>query len=264
VYNWNGWNLRGGYTEVGEGFNPEVGFLLRESFRKPEFLIFKQWRPKNTGKLLEVRPHVSYRGYWDFNNNLVTSFLHVDNHWVWESGFEIHTGINFTKEGVLTPFSISNVEIPVGEYDHSEFQLVLMTNANKQLYFQTRTVIGGYFGGNRFSSNNKVNFRIGDRFNTSGTLNYNRLNLPNGTVNAIISGARFAYSFTPRMFLQSLIQYNNVSKIASVNARFGWLQNANTGLFIVFNIIQDNDYTDLLNNQSVTLKYSYQFDVLKK
>ena len=125
-------------------------------------------------------------------------------------------------------------------------------------------VIGGYFGGNRFSSNNKVNFRIGDRFNTSGTLNYNRLNLPNGTVNAIISGARFAYSFTPRMFLQSLIQYNNVSKIASVNARFGWLQNANTGLFIVFNIIQDNDYMDLLNNQSVTLKYSYQFDVLKK
>jgi hypothetical protein len=264
VYNWNGWNLRGGYTEVGEGFNPEVGFLLRESFRKPEFLIFKQWRPKNTGKLLEVRPHISYRGYWDFNNNLITSFLHVDNHWVWESGFEIHTGVNFTTEGVISPFSISKVEIPIGEYKHSELQLVMMTNANKEVYFQTRTVIGGYFGGNRFSSNNRINFRIGDKFNTSGTLNYNRLNLPNGNVNAVISGARFAYSFTPRMFLQSLIQYNNVSNITSLNARFGWLQNANTGLFVVFNIIQDNDYMDLLNNQSITIKYSYQFDLLKK
>ncbi|MDG1911894.1 MAG: DUF5916 domain-containing protein [Flavobacteriaceae bacterium] len=264
VYNWNGWNLRGGYTEVGEGFNPEVGFLLRESFRKPEFLIFKQWRPKNTGKLLEVRPHISYRGYWDFNNNLITSFLHFDNHWVWESGFEIHTGVNFTTEGVISPFSISKVEIPIGEYKHSELQLVMMTNANKEVYFQTRTVIGGYFGGNRFSSNNRINFRIGDKFNTSGTLNYNRLNLPNGNVNAVISGARFAYSFTPRMFLQSLIQYNNVSNITSLNARFGWLQNANTGLFVVFNIIQDNDYMDLLNNQNITIKYSYQFDLLKK
>jgi hypothetical protein len=264
VYNWNGWNLRGGYTEVGEGFNPEVGFLLRESFRKPEFLIFKQWRPKNTGKLLEVRPHISYRGYWDFNNNLITSFLHVDNHWVWESGFEIHTGVNFTTEGVISPFSISKVEIPIGEYKHSELQLVMMTNANKEVYFQTRTVIGGYFGGNRFSSNNRINFRIGDKFNTSGTLNYNRLILPNGNVNAVISGARFAYSFTPRMFLQSLIQYNNVSNITSLNARFGWLQNANTGLFVVFNIIQDIDYMDLLNNQSITIKYSYQFDLLKK
>ena len=262
VYNWNGWNLRAGYTEVGEGFNPEVGFLLRSAFKKPEFLIFKQWRPKNTGKLLEVRPHVSYRGYWNFQNTHETGFLHVDNHWVWESGFEIHTGINFTKETVLTPFPISKVSVSAGEYNHQELQLVLMSNANRKFYFQTRTVIGGYFGGNRISSTNKATFRLGDKFNTEGVLNYNRLHLPNGDANVFITGARLAYSFTPRMFLQSLVQYNNVSNITSVNARFGWLRNANTGLFVVINIIKDTDYLDALNNQSITIKYSHQFDLL--
>lgn len=262
VYNWNGWNLRAGYTEVGEGFNPEVGFLLRSAFKKPEFLIFKQWRPKNTGKLLEVRPHISYRGYWNFQNTQETGFLHVDNHWVWESGFEIHTGINFTKETVLAPFPISNVIVDAAEYNHQELQLVLMTNANRKFYFQTRTVIGGYFGGNRISSTNKATFRVGDKFNTEGVLNYNRLNLPNGEANVVITGARLAYSFTPRMFLQSLVQYNNVSNITSVNARFGWLRNANTGLFVVVNIIKDTDYFDALNNQSITIKYSHQFDLL--
>ena len=262
VYNWNGWNLRAGYTEVGEGFNPEVGFLLRSAFKKPEFLIFKQWRPKNTGKLLEVRPHVSYRGYWNFQNTHETGFLHVDNHWVWESGFEIHTGINFTKETVLTPFPISKVSVSAGEYNHQELQLVLMSNANRKFYFQTRTVIGGYFGGNRISSTNKATFRLGDKFNTEGVLNYNRLQLPNGDANVFITGARLAYSFTPRMFLQSLVQYNNVSNIISVNARFGWLRNANTGLFVVINIIKDTDYLDALNNQSITIKYSHQFDLL--
>ena len=262
VYNWNGWNLRAGYTEVGEGFNPEVGFLLRSAFKKPEFLIFKQWRPKNTGKLLEVRPHVSYRGYWNFQNTHETGFLHVDNHWVWESGFEIHTGINFTKETVLTPFPISKVSVSAGEYNHQELQLVLMSNANRKFYFQTRTVIGGYFGGNRISSTNKATFRLGDKFNTEGVLNYNRLQLPNGDANVFITGARLAYSFTPRMFLQSLVQYNNVSNITSVNARFGWLRNANTGLFVVINIIKDTDYLDALNNQSITIKYSHQFDLL--
>ena len=262
VYNWNGWNLRAGYTEVGEGFNPEVGFLLRSAFKKPEFLIFKQWRPKNTGKLLEVRPHVSYRGYWNFQNTHETGFLHVDNHWVWESGFEIHTGINFTKETVLTPFPISKVSVSAGEYNHQELQLVLMSNANRKFYFQTRTVIGGYFGGNRISSTNKATFRLGDKFNTDGVLNYNRLQLPNGDANVFITGARLAYSFTPRMFLQSLVQYNNVSNITSVNARFGWLRNANTGLFVVINIIKDTDYLDALNNQSITIKYSHQFDLL--
>ena len=262
VYNWNGWNLRAGYTEVGEGFNPEVGFLLRSAFKKPEFLIFKQWRPKNTGKLLEVRPHVSYRGYWNFQNTHETGFLHVDNHWVWESGFEIHTGINFTKETVLTPFPISKVSVSAGEYNHQELQLVLMSNANRKFYFQTRTVIGGYFGGNRISSTNKATFRLGDKFNTEVVLNYNRLQLPNGDANVFITGARLAYSFTPRMFLQSLVQYNNVSNITSVNARFGWLRNANTGLFVVINIIKDTDYLDALNNQSITIKYSHQFDLL--
>ena len=264
VYNWNGWNLRAGYTEVGEGFNPEVGFLLRSAFKKPEFLIFKQWRPKNTGKLLEVRPHISYRGYWNFQNTQETGFLHVDNHWVWESGFEIHTGINFTRETVLSAFPISNVTVRTGAYNHQEFQFVLMSNANRKFYYQTRTLIGGYFGGNRISSTNRATFRLGDKFNTEGVFNFNRLELPEGDANVLISGLRLAYSFTPRMFLQSLVQYNNVSNITSVNARFGWLRNANTGLFVVLNIIKDTDYFDALNNQSITIKYSHQFDLLGK
>ena len=262
VYNWNGWNLRAGYTEVGEGFNPEVGFLQRSAFKKPEFLIFKQWRPNNTGKFLEVRPHVSYRGYWNFNNTQETGFLHIDNHWVWESGFEIHTGINFTKETVLEAFPISLVTIDPGIYDHKELQFVMFTNPNNKASFRNRTYIGGYFGGSRISSSNKVNLRLGDKFNAETNFNYNRLKLPNGLTNVVITGVRLAYSFTPRMFLQSLVQYNNVSEITSVNARFGWLKNANTGLFLVINIVKDNDFLNQLNNQSITIKYSYQFDLL--
>ncbi|MDH5414732.1 MAG: carbohydrate binding family 9 domain-containing protein [Flavobacteriaceae bacterium] len=123
-YNWDGWNLNAGYTEVGEGFNPEVGFLQRTAFRKPEFLIFKAWRPKNMGNLLELRPHVSYRSYWDFDNELVTSFLHIDNHWEWKSGFEVHTGLNITAEGVQEEFELSGVVVPVGTYNHKELHLL--------------------------------------------------------------------------------------------------------------------------------------------
>ena len=62
LYNWDNLEMRIGYTEVGEGFNPEVGFLEREAFRKPEALILYHLRPKNeNSKILEHRPHVSYR-----------------------------------------------------------------------------------------------------------------------------------------------------------------------------------------------------------
>jgi hypothetical protein len=265
TYNWNGWRLIAGYTEVGEGFNPEVGYLSRnDGFKKSEFLVFKQWRPKNTGKLLEVRPHIANRTFWNFEKELITSWTHIDNHWVWESGFEIHTGINITIEGVFKDFQISDVKIEQGEYKHKEFQLVIMTNSNSKVSYKTTTFIGGYFGGNRFSSINKLNLRLGNKFNSSFSLNYNNLKLKNGTINAIITGLRFAYSFTPRIFIQSLIQYNNISNITSLNTRFGWIKNANTGLFIVLNTIRDRDFIDKIDNQIITIKYNYQFDVLGK
>ena len=65
------------------------------------------------------------------------------------------------------------------------------------------------------------------------------------------------------MFLQSFIQYNNVSKLFSVNTRFGLLNDANTGLFIVLNILKDSDIIDEINNQQITIKYTHSFDIIK-
>ena len=265
TYNWNGWRLILGYTEVGEGFNPEVGYLSRnDGFKKFGYLIWKQWRPKNTGKLLEVRPHIANRTFWNFEKELTTSWTHIDNHWVWENGFEVHTGINLTTEGVFNDFQISQVKIEQGEYKNKELQLVIITNPNAKISYKTTTFIGGYFGGNRISSINKLNLRLGDKFNSSLSLNYNNLKLKNGTINAIISGLRLAYSFTPRIFIQSLIQHNNISNITSLNTRFGWIKNANTGLFLVLNTIRDSDFIDKIDNQIITIKYNYQFDILGK
>ena len=261
-YNWDGWRISTGYTQVGEGFNPEVGFLMRTAFKKPEILIFKQWRTKNLGPIFEVRPHIFYQQYTDFDNRLISNYLHVDNHWVWPSGFEIHTGINFRTQGVFTPFDLTGVTVPVGEYKHQEFQFVLQTNPNKAINFYNRSVIGGYYGGDRIQLNNRMNLRLGDKFVAAINVNYNRLKLQNGDIDALVSGTRLTYSFNPQMFLQTLIQYNNITNITSINARFGLLQTANAGLFVVLNLVRDTDWDDPLNNQVFSVKYSYQFDLL--
>ena len=64
------------------------------------------------------------------------------------------------------------------------------------------------------------------------------------------------------MFVQSLIQYNNVTNLLSVNARYGLLKDANTGLFVVFNILKDDDILDYTNNQQITIKYTHTFDII--
>ncbi|MEE8586112.1 MAG: DUF5916 domain-containing protein, partial [Acidobacteriota bacterium] len=66
-YNSQAWRLNADYTEVADNFNPEVGFLRRSGYRNPSFLIFRTFRPASSPLgLHELRPHVSWRGFWDF------------------------------------------------------------------------------------------------------------------------------------------------------------------------------------------------------
>ncbi|MCK5442421.1 MAG: carbohydrate binding family 9 domain-containing protein [Maribacter sp.] len=262
AYLWNNWEIMGAYTEVGEGFNPEVGFLLRSSFKKPEGRILYHLRPKNKdAKILEHRPHISYRGYWNFDGFQETGFLHVDNHWEWKSGLEIHTGINFTTEGVVDPFEISeDIFVPSGVYKHAEGQLVFTTNMSKPISFNLRSVAGGSFGGSRYLNSGTLRFRQGDRFNTAFTYMYNRFNLPVGDFTANVFISQLSYSFKPNVYIQGLVQNNTVDNLWAVNLRFGWLQRANTGLFVVYSHnLQDGSP---LNN-SFIVKYTRMFDLVK-
>ena len=49
-------------------------------------------RPKQLWGFQELRPHISYTGYWDFDDFQQTEFIHVDNHWEWRNAYEVHTG----------------------------------------------------------------------------------------------------------------------------------------------------------------------------
>ena len=49
-----------------------------------------------------------------------------------KNAFEIHTGVNFTTQGVNDAFEISEgITVPAGSYDHAESQIVLITNPSK-------------------------------------------------------------------------------------------------------------------------------------
>jgi len=261
------WLLSAGYREVGENFNPTVGFLRRLDYRRPSGMVLYRWRPDDLWGLLELRPHASYTGYWRPDGFYESGKLHVDNHWAWRSGWELHTGINFTQEGVLEPFEIyPGVIVPRGSYDHTEAQIVGMTNQGAPLSLQVRLVAGGFFGGSRASTTTELRGRIGDSFNAYVDYERNNVNLPTGDFVTNLLRMRFSYSFTTNMYVQALVQYNDVIDNWSTNLRFGWLQAANSGFYIVYNENRDPRPYDQggvgLRGRSLIIKYSHTFDVL--
>ena len=266
-FNSEQWIASLGYAEVGNEFNPEVGFLRRRNYKKYSGRLFRRIRPENLWGLHEVRPHTNYDGYWDFDGFQQSGFLHLDVHWEWESGFEIHTGHNFTKEGVQTPFTIAgvpNLTVQPGTYDNHEWQLVLMTDQSAPLSIRIRSTIGGYFSGDREIFEPTIRYRIGEKFSSELTWARNDIDLDitNGAEVINLTRLRLSYSFTPRIGIQTLVQSNDQDDLIATNFRFSWLQSANAGFFFVYNEVDEDSVGAPPKRKEYILKYSRIFDIL--
>src|SRR6185503_11638358 len=213
----------------------------------------------------ELRPHVGYDSYWTNEGVLESRRVHIDQHWQLRAAHEFHTGMNLTSEGVFLPFEIyPGVVVPAGKYDHSEGQLVAFTNEGAPFSVRMRLTFGGFFGRDRVVYAPQVRFRTSETFNTEVNWTRSDINLPGGAFVANLVSSRVSYSFTPRIYLQALLQYNDRANVWSSNVRFGWLNQANTGLFVVYNDTQGlYDSTLMRPDRSFTVKYSRLLDLLQ-
>ena len=259
------WSYSASFTEVGKNFNPEVGFLQRTDFQRGWLFALKRWRDPSWQHLLELRPHIAYRGYWGGDGLHETGFLHVDNHWEWKSGFEIHTGVNFLHEGVREDFELAPGQVvEAGDYDDEELQLVLMTDDSQPLSFNMTAKIGGFFGGDRTQLTPSLRYRIGETFNARLGWTYNEIQRPNNPekLEINVGSLRMTYSFNPKVSLQALVQYNDATDVVASNIRFAWLTSADAGFYLVYNETRDDDvglFTE--KRREWILKFSHTFDV---
>jgi hypothetical protein len=259
------WSWNVAYNEVGGEFNPETGFLKRRNFRSPSAAILRRIRPgPNRFNLHEIRPHASYSVFHNFDGFKESAFLHVDSHFEFTNSAEIHTAVNFKQDGLLVPFEIyDGIFVPAGTYHNNEFALVLQSNAGLPISYGANITAGGFFNGDRLAISPYLDWRIGDKFTSSLEWSRNDVDLDTGSFVTNLGRLRISWSFTPKLTLQALLQYNDVDESWSSNLRFSWLRSANTGLFIVFNDLQGfGDYSGNQPNRSLLVKYSYLFDVL--
>lgn len=76
-----------------------------------------------------------------------------------------------------------------------------------------------------------------------------------------------SYSFTPRLYLQANVQYNDDTRDVGTNLRLGWLDTAGTGLFVVWNDTRHRgplDRTGILagpKQRQLVVKYSRLFNL---
>ena len=263
-YNAQAWRVRAGYMEMGDNFNPEVGFVRRTGFRKVDGGIFYTWRPDDILQIQELRPHVTFNRFWNYDDGFIeSSLVHMDNFWEFNDSSVLITAWNVRKEGVVEPFSISGVPVRPGAYDWNEVSLSYNSDSSAPVTVGMSFQGSGFFGGELRSYGPSLGFRRGETVNVALHWSRNDIDLPEGQVVTNLATARVAYNFSPRLFAQSLLQYNDSADLWSVNFRFGWLQDANTGLFVVYKETDGlGDIPHTSAGRSLIVKCSYLFDIL--
>ncbi len=263
-YDSEAWRFISGYQENGEDFNPEVGFIRRTGgFRKFDFGLNNTSRPEGFLKFQELTPHMSFTRFWNLDGFMETSFLHLHFQGEFEDSSSAGVAFNVRSEAVFEKFSVSSIPISPGQYDFNEVQYSYNYDRSAPVSFGMQATVSGFFGGDIVTLRPSINARYGETFNLSVSYSRNDIDLPNGSVITNLTSVRAAYNFSPRLFVQTLLQHNDSVDLWSVNFRVGWLQDANTGLFLVYNETEGNgDIVPSFGGRSVILKYSYLFDVL--
>ncbi len=259
------WRVISGYQENGEDFNPEVGFLRRRNgFRKFDFGLNNTSRPNGFLGFQELRPHMSFTRFWNFDGVMETTYLH--NHFDGEFTDSSSGGVSYDvrQERVFEAFNISGIQVLPGRYDFNETQWSFRYNRSAPVSYSMSVAHGGFFGGKIITVRPSIRARYSETFNMSLSYSRNDIDLPLGSTITNLTSIRAAYNISPRVFIQSLVQHNDSADLWSVNFRFGWLQDANTGLFLVYS--ETEGIGDIIPNgagRSLILKYSYLFDVLE-
>jgi hypothetical protein len=256
------WNLWLNYLDVQDNFNAEAGFVQRTGVRTTKAYFSPTPRPKGGRiKLLEPMYVLTY------NTDQTNRMVGRQHHYMLGTTLRDDSFINVIFQQTLDvldqPFRIRpTVTIPVGTYRMNEWILTYNTSPGRRLYERLTVSPTEFYGGTRFNLNAAAGIRVSSQLSAEGQYNRNDVKMPWGDFVVNLASLRVDYTFTPRMTIRSLTQYNTSTYEFSNNIRFNFIYRPGSDLYVVYNdVVQTGLPADLFGRKDhqLVIKATYLF-----
>jgi hypothetical protein len=245
------------FLDVGQNYNPEVGFVRRYGFDRT--YASARFSPRPRQRFKAVR-QFTYQGSLEYIENSAGQ-LETRNQ-TGRFAIERQNSDLFTVEGgtnyelLVAPFAIApGVRIPVGGYNFNDvtvsYQLGQQRRLNGTLSLQRGEFYDGTITGYGFTG---ARYAILKQWSVEPSIQINDIDLPYGSFTTKLLRARTDYGFSPRMFASGLLQYSSSGNVFSSNLRFRWEYRPGSELFVVYTDERDTTrpgYPDLKNRAFV-------------
>jgi hypothetical protein len=237
------------YLKVGDHFNPEVGFVARDDFRRTYGTL--RFSPRPTS-IKAVRKFTWQANFDNFVNGAGALETRIETG-LFTTEFENSDGFTFTAsreyELLQRPTTVAGVTFPAGDYQFSNAMVSYAFGSQRRVSGTVSVQAGQFYNGTitafAYTTGGLSPARISllKQFSLEPSVQVNRVEAPTGTFTTNVLRTRLDYGFSPLMFASALLQYSSGDRAFSSNLRYRWEYRPGSELFVVYT--DERDTSDL-------------------
>lgn len=229
----NLFRLNGSYTDIGEDFNPEVGYIQRSDVRRFRGdASYTPWPDKFGIREIQIGPEVDI--VLTQANELETQEITFDTDFEFKTGDDIGFQVKNTIENLDVGFNLQGQEIPEGDYNFTSFQVSGRTSSSRMIAAQVQVEFGEFYSGTRRGFLIDAIARPTARLSIEPFIEFNRITLLGEEFDANAFGGRVGYSFSTTLFAKLFSQWSTDRDVLSANFLLNYIYRPGSDIYFVF------------------------------
>ena len=248
--------------KVGESFKPELGFVRREAFVRD----FVQGRFSPRPYSIQAIRRFVFEGELDYiegasSGQVETRRFQGAFRTEFDNSDQATVEYTHNYEFLPEPFEIAEgIVLPVGGYRFHDVRLSYQLGGQRKVPGTASIRTGSFFDGDRTEASYDGRIEVSPRFSLEPRVSLNWVDLVEGSFTATLLATRINFTFTPRTFVSSLIQYNSSSNSFTSSLRLRWEYEPGSDLFVVYSEGREGlDASPYLANRSFAVKFTKLF-----
>ena len=263
------WQAHVSYREFGEGYDPAVGFNQRNGFKRIQPSLGYRPRPSNWGLIRQIRFNLRFEYMTDMENRLLKRKTEITLFQLnFESEDNVSAKISNQKEYLDSDFEIiENNIITLGNYVTNNFEFSTRTSGSRKVSGSFSLKSGDFWTGKKHTLGGGLSIKPIPGLNFQGKFEYNKVSLIGGEFDTNLYTLTMGLYPTPRTAFYSNMQYDDISNLLGLFAKFQYTVRPGSDLYIVYTHnwlslserILDRELQTVSRVSSVKLNYTHRF-----
>jgi len=250
------------YTDIGENFNSELGFIPRTDIRKIRTNLGIGPRPN----ILNIRQTFFFNNLTYIENhsgqlesrNILTGMFNL-----FQNGSNLLLAYMQNYEYLTDDFEIKeNVFIPSEAHKFNQFIGWFESDKSKSIALRTEVNLGQFYNGRLFRVNTSGILKLNKNLNMEFIFESNQFDLPvdGGKFTTNIAAARIVYSFSPDLYAKAFLQWNDEENLSVSNFLIRWIYKQGANIYFIYNETRKLGAEGYLQDRVLMLKVSFLFN----